>query len=280
MIIRCWGARGSIPVSGPEYVVYGGDTTCIEIRSESDELLIIDAGSGIRRLGNHLIEEGRNDLNILFTHTHWDHVLGFPFFKPVFSEKTRLSVHGCSFLEEDLKERLQVVMHAPYFPVDFSLLPSKIEFSESCAETTILRGFEVTPIPISHPNEGQGYRISHNGKNMVFLTDNELTYKHDGGLERAEYVNFCRGADMLIHDAEFHPHEYENRTRGWGHSSWDSALELAIESGVKKFGLYHHNQDRQDVEIDEIVSHCRKIVADREIDLDCFAVRQDGVYEL
>jgi ribonuclease BN (tRNA processing enzyme) len=252
----------------------------MEVRSDSGELLIIDAGSGIRRLGNLLVEENRCDLSMLFTHSHWDHVLGFPFFKPVFSEKTRLSVYGCSFLEEDLRERLQVVMHAPYFPIDFGLLPSTIEFAEASANTCAIRGFEVTPIPISHPNQGQGYRINQAGKTFVFLTDNELTYKHEGGLDRREYVDFCRGADLLLHDAEFNSDEYEDRTRGWGHSRWDSALELAIESGVKSFGLYHHNQDRHDEELDWIVSECRRIVAERGVDLECFAVRQDDVYEL
>lgn len=280
MFIRCWGARGSIPVSGPEYVKYGGDTTCLEIRNAKDEILIIDAGSGIRRLGGFLLEEGRRDLTMLFTHTHWDHVLGFPFFKPLFSQDTRLNILGCPFLDEDLEKRLRIVMHAPYFPVDFGVLPARISFDEACKSSRDVCGFEVTPVPISHPNRGQGYRISENGKTMVFLTDNELTLKHDGGLDRDGYVDFCKGADLLIHDAEFDREEYEEKTRGWGHSYWESALDLAIDAGVKQFGLYHHNQERTDDSLDAVVAKCRGIIAERGVELECFAVPQDGVFEL
>jgi phosphoribosyl 1,2-cyclic phosphodiesterase len=280
MIIRCWGSRGSIPVSGAEYVKYGGDTTCLELRSADDEILIIDAGSGIRRLGNLLVDERRYDFTMLFTHTHWDHILGFPFFKPVFFKKSKISIQGCPFSDESLRERLKVVMHAPYFPVDFGVLPSQIEFGDACSKTFNARGFEITPIPLSHPNKGQGYRITENGRTMVFLTDNELTFRHDGGLERSDYVEFCRGADMLIHDAEFTREEYENRTKGWGHSYWESVLEAAMDAGVKRFGLYHHNQDRTDTALDEIVGECRRIITERGLHMECFAVPQDAVYTL
>lgn len=280
MFIRCWGSRGSIPVSGPEYIKYGGDTTCLELRSEDDDILIIDAGSGIRRLGNLLVQEQRFDLDMLFTHTHWDHVLGFPFFKPVYFPKTRLRIQGCPFSDEDLKDRMHLLMHSPFFPVEFHVLQSAIEFAEECSVTFGVAGFEVTPIPLSHPNNGQGYRISENGKTMVFLTDNELTLRHKGGLERDDYLDFCHGADMLIHDAEYLVEEYETRTRGWGHSTWKSALELAMDAGVGSFGIFHHNQDRSDEAVDAIVAECRKIVAGRGLDIECFAMPQDGVYTL
>jgi len=280
MFIRCWGARGSIPVSGSEYVKYGGDTTCLELRNKYDDVLIIDAGSGLRRLGNMLLLEQRFELHMLFTHTHWDHVLGFPFFKPVYFPKTRLNIQGCPFTDEDLRERLEALMKSPFFPVEFSALRSRMHFEEACSETFTVAGFEVTPIPLSHPNKGQGYRVSENGKTMVFLTDNELTYKHDGGLSRDEYLDFCKGADMLIHDAEYLREEYEAMTRGWGHSCWDSALELAMDAGVASFGLFHHNQDRTDAAVDDLVDRCRKMVAERGLDMHCFAVPQDGEYTL
>ena len=116
MIIRCYGARGSIPVSGREYLKYGGDTTCIEIRSKNDEIIIVDTGSGVRRLGNRLLSEKRFEYNIIFTHSHWDHILGFPFFKPIYDEKTVLNLMGCTTTQGNLKKLLSRTMSQPFFP--------------------------------------------------------------------------------------------------------------------------------------------------------------------
>jgi phosphoribosyl 1,2-cyclic phosphodiesterase len=280
MIIRCWGARGSIPVSGEEYLRYGGDTTCIEIRSSRDEILIFDAGTGIRRLGRKLYEEGRLDFSLLFTHTHWDHVMGLPFFRPVFSSRATIDLHGCAFLYDDLPGRLNKLMSPPFFPLAYGELPAQMEYMEACRESYQVRGLKITPAPLSHPNNGQGYRIEEQGRSMVFLTDNELTYPHEGGLDFQGYVEFARGADLLIHDAEFTRREYEDFSRGWGHSHWESALDLAVEAGVRRFGIYHHNQNRTDPEVDEIVENCRRAAAERGADLECFAVAQDAEYTL
>jgi phosphoribosyl 1,2-cyclic phosphodiesterase len=273
MFIRCWGARGSIPVSGRQYLHYGCNTTCLEIRTKTDEILIIDAGSGIRELGNFLLKENRHDFTILLTHAHWDHILGFPFFKPIYSGKTRINIWGCLLAQTSLKEMLSRTMAPPNFPVNFDAIRAHISYQDTCIESYQLGSMIITPIALSHPNEGCGYKFEENGKCFVFLTDNELGFQHDGGHKYQTYRDFCRGADILIHDAEYNEEEYK-KTRGWGHSVFNDALKLAMEAGVKKLGLFHHNQERFDAEINAMVDDCRKIIAQNGTNLECFAVAQ------
>lgn len=272
MLIRCWGARGSIPVSGREYEKYGGDTCCIEIRTKDDRIVIIDAGTGIRRLGNRLLAENRHDYTMLFTHTHWDHVMGFPFFKPIYMTDTKIDLAGCPFTRTSFRKLIASVMSPPYFPVKFGDVEAEIHYEETCQETIQIGGMTVTPIPISHPNQGRGYRFEEGGKTFVFLTDNELTYQHPGGLEYQDYRDFVKNADLLVHDAEYLPEEYR-LTRTWGHSVYTDAMRLALDAGVARLGLFHHNQDRTDGAMNGMVEECRKTAAGQP--LECFALHQD-----
>ncbi|CAB5114351.1 Metal-dependent hydrolases of the beta-lactamase superfamily I [Olavius algarvensis associated proteobacterium Delta 3] len=274
MIIRCYGARGSIPVSGDDYRKYGGDTTCIEIRTQNDEIIIIDAGSGIRRLGNRLLEEKRFDVHLLFTHSHWDHILGFPFFKPIYDKRTRVHLIGCPLAQGDIKKLIARSMSLPYFPFLFDELRSEIIYTPECVEMYEIDSMKIAPINLNHPNLGSGFKFVEDDKTFVFLTDNELGHPHHGGRTPEEYRTFSEGADLLIHDAEYTPKEYI-QTRAWGHSTYIDALNLAIEAEVARFGLFHHNQDRTDYEQDQIVSDCREILLSKHIEMDCFALTQD-----
>jgi phosphoribosyl 1,2-cyclic phosphodiesterase len=273
MIIRCWGSRGSIPVSGPQYLKYGGNTTCFEIRTKDDQILIVDAGTGIREAGNSLLAQNRHDFTLLLTHAHWDHIMGFPFFKPIYLSKTNLAVWGCVFAQESIRDMLSRIMSAPHFPVDFSAIRASITYADTCNDHYELGGLKITPIALSHPNQGTGFKFEEAGKSFVFLTDNELGFRHEGGLPFAEYLKFCRGADLLIHDAEYKEDEYK-KTCSWGHSSYNDALKLALDAGVKKFGLFHHNQERFDADIDMMVDDCRKITIKEGMNMESFAVSQ------
>jgi len=280
MIIRCWGSRGSIPVSGPEYIKYGGDTTCLEIRTLSDDIIIVDAGTGIRRLGNKLIKEGRYQYNFLLTHGHWDHLMGFPFFKPLFLEHPEIHMHRGPFHKKFMESMFSKVMAPPNFPVRYSDLKAKIIYEAGNPEQFRIGSVTVLPIQISHPNTGKGYKfIDEDGKTFVFLTDNELGFVHPGGLTAADYTEFCKGADLLFHDAEYTPREYKLLIE-WGHSSYEDVLELAFKAGVKKLGLFHLNQERSDDEVDEMVEACRRIITEKGSDLTCFAVGQDMTFEI
>ena len=229
MRIRCWGARGSIPVSGPDYIAYGGDTTCLEIRAASGDIIIIDCGSGVRRLGNELLREKQHRLNILFTHVHWDHISGFPFFKPLYHRSTTINIYGSDQARQSIQSMLAQSMAAPFFPIALNSVSSCLSFTPLTGDEITIGSIRITPIPLNHPNGGFGFKLSENGKVFVFLTDNELEFGHPGGLGYGEYLDFCRGADLLVHDAEFTDTEYV-QTRSWGHSRYLKALELAHRS--------------------------------------------------
>ncbi|THB68923.1 MAG: MBL fold metallo-hydrolase [Desulfovibrio sp.] len=276
MLVRFWGVRGSIPVSGADYARYGGDTACVELRTANDDVVVVDAGSGIRRLGSRLIEEGRKDLIMLFTHVHLDHILGFPFFRPLYQEGTHLLIFDCPMAQGDMHTLLSTMMAPPFFPIPLGDVKARVTHSQACAmegEITI-SSMEVRSIPLSHPNLGLGYKFTEKDKTFVFLTDNELGHHHRGGATYKEYVEFCRDADLLVHDSEFTKDEYR-QTKSWGHSTYTEALRLAQDAGVASFGLYHHNQDRSDHALDDMVEHCRQIVAADGGGPECFAVYQD-----
>ena len=279
MIIHCWGSRGSITVSGKQYLRYGGNTTCLEIRTNDNKIVIVDAGSGIREAGNALIAEGHRDLTLLLTHAHWDHIVGFPFFKPIYSRKIRLNIWGCPFAQNSIKEILSRMMMAPNFPVNFDSIRAKISYQDTCFESFRIGSMVITPIALSHPNQGTGYKFEEDGKCFVFLTDNELGFRHKGGLSSREYLKFCSGADLLFHDAEYKEEEYK-KARGWGHSSYKDTLNLALNAGVKKLGLFHHNQERFDDEIDAIVKDCHRIIKKSGKKMECFAVGQAMEFKL
>jgi phosphoribosyl 1,2-cyclic phosphodiesterase len=264
MVITCWGSRGSIPVSGTDYIKYGGDTTCIEIRTKSDDIIIIDAGTGIRRLGNRLMDEKQYKYNFIFTHAHWDHVMGLPFFKPLYSEKAKLILYKCPFHSEFVR---------------YSEIKAKMEYREAFTTEFEIGSVIITPIQINHPGNGSGYKFTEDGKSFVFLTDNELGFEHPHGLLYKDYLEFSTGAHLLIHDAEYTPEEYES-TMNWGHSVFTHALDLALEAGVGQLGLFHLNQERSDREMDKIVETCRQRIAEKRNELECFAVACDMTFNL
>jgi len=274
MIIKIWGSRGSIPVSGKDYLKYGGDTTCVEIRTQSGDIIIIDAGTGIRRLGNQLADENCFDLNFIFTHAHWDHLMGFPFFKPLYFKESTIRMHRCPFHSKFVETILSKVMAPPNFPVKYSDITARLSYPDACPTEFEIGSVRVVPIALSHPNGGSGYKFIEDGKRFVFLTDNELGYIHPGGLPFKDYLDFSSGADLLLHDAEYSPEEYQ-KFIDWGHSVYTDALALAQQAAVKKLGLFHLNQERTDREMDKIVEDCRQRIAADGGNLDCVGVAGD-----
>ncbi len=275
MDIRIWGCRGSITTPGPHTLRYGGNSTCLEVRSASNQVFVIDAGSGVRNLGKALLSEPAiSDLRFFFTHSHWDHLAGFPFFVPAYLDRYTFTFCSGPHGEGSIYKYVSHQMEAPYFPVDFGQL--KAQFNFRCENPAghncncPLGGLECRPFPLNHPNGGQGYKFMEQGKTMVFLTDNELGFDHQGGLPRHGYIELCRGADLLLHDAQYTDEEYRY-TRGWGHSTYREAVELAMEAGVKRLGLFHHDPDRTDDDLDRQVEACRKEIDKSGVSLECFA---------
>ena len=261
MKVTVWGARGSIPVSGPQYVKYGGDTTCLGVETAEGELIVLDVGTGLRPLGTKLIADGVKRIHLLLTHAHWDHLLGFPFFKPLYRKDFSLIFHGCTFAQASIQTFFKETMRAPFFPVDFGDVAATLEFDENCPEQFTVAGVECQSFPMNHPNEGYGFLLSEGSSSMAFFPDNELMFHHPGGRSFEEYVEFVRGVDVLFHDGEYLPAEYEAYSRGWGHSVYLDTVRLGIEAGVKRLVLWHLNQDRTDEQVDGILHHAREAVA-------------------
>ncbi|HEX7550603.1 MAG TPA: MBL fold metallo-hydrolase [Candidatus Methylomirabilis sp.] len=284
MKITVWGCRGSITSPGPTTLRYGGNSTCLEIRTATGQVLIIDAGSGVRNLGKVLSQEREiSQLRFLFTHSHWDHLLGFPFFQPAYSDRFSITFCGGAHAEDSIRRYLAHQMEAPYFPVDFTHLRATFNFhcdrphleSGNCC----MGGLAFCPIALNHPNGGYGFKFIERGKTFIFLTDNELRFQHEGGLSRKQYVEFCRGADLLFHDAQYTDEEY-TLTRGWGHSTFGDATDLAIEAGVKRLGLVHHDPDRTDDELDRQVEVCRERIRSAGATVECLAAAEGMVIDL
>ncbi len=274
MKIKVWGCRGSIAVPGPETLRYGGNTTCVEVRSCDGYEIVIDAGSGIRNLGKKLAEEKIKEIYLVFTHAHWDHLLGFPFFLPAYSKGCTIYLCGGPNAQDSLKRYLDHQMQAPYFPVDINILQAHFEFGFVNAHGNKIGNIEIESILLNHPNGGYGFKLIEKGKTFVFLTDNELNYDYENGLTREDYVEFCKGADILFHDSQYTEEEYNDFARGWGHSTYIDALKLAIDAGVKKLGLFHYDPDRTDDEMDKIVLDCHEKIRSARANLECFAVAE------
>lgn len=274
MKIKCWGSRGSIPVSGKEFVKYGGDTTCIEITADSGETIIIDAGTGIRRLGNDLLDRNIFNYHLLFTHAHWDHILGLAFFRPLQFKKVNMIVQDRKFFNKTTQDVLNALLKQPFFPITIRDLSANLVFDKSINGSFQIGSVKIESIPISHPGGGVGYKLIEGNSTFVFLTDNELGHQHPGGKSISDYIDFVKNVDLLVHDAEYTPEEYEKNVT-WGHSTFPEVLDLAIKANVKRLGLFHQNQNRTDNEVDEIVKVCKQKIQDKGLSLDCFAVAMD-----
>ncbi len=290
MKLTFWGVRGSIPTPGKHTVRYGGNTPCIELRLDDDKLIILDAGTGIRNLGDYLINSGESvNAYILISHPHWDHIQGFPFFKPAFIPGNELTIVGTDRAEKPLSEIIAEQMNRIYFPVQLHDLKAKINFIPIKEEGELkIYDATVKMIFVNHPGFTVGYRLEYKGKTLVYISDNEPfdkaaaesftnfeTKVKEKFLSNPENPNkrifdFCTDADVLIHDTTYAPEEYIDRV-GWGHSDYLFALRVASEGSVKRLFLFHHDQNHSDDKVDEILKKCKKEIKSRGYKFECEA---------
>lgn len=253
--LKFWGVRGSIPTPQIENLKFGGNTPCIEIRNGENECVIFDAGSGIRALGQTLMDEAAGaaiKAKIFLTHFHWDHIQGIPFFAPLYGPNNHISfLSGSS--GRPLQETLEGQMAKPYFPIDFSQVAAQRDFHqiEHRGEVKV-GGLTVRPFPLNHPQGASGYRIECNGVSIVYATD----YEHGVAASDATLCEYSQNADILICDSQYTPTEYE-RHRGWGHSTWQNAVLLAREARAEHLILFHHDPAHDDQTMMEITQNAR-----------------------
>ena len=246
--LRFWGVRGSTPAPGKDTLVYGGNTPCVEIRTGANQILVFDAGSGIRALGHQLKGEfaGRDiSLNLFLTHFHWDHIQGIPYFQPLFSPSTQLNVHSWTSAEET-RQVLEGQMEAPNFPLSLTEAGARVSFSQLKSERVKIGDVSVESFPLNHPQGAYGYRIEADGGSIVYATDLE---HGDQQLDRI-LRDHAAGADVLIYDAQYNDEEYASH-RGWGHSTWLEATRVARDAGVGKLFLFHFDPAHADTRVAE-----------------------------
>ena len=247
------GSRGSYPVSGPQYHQYGGNTPCISLATRRT-LLVFDAGTGLGLLGDQLARRRTlPPIALFFTHFHLDHVIGIPSFKPLFRRDARITIFGSSRARVWLKT-LRHIMRPPYWPIDPFEAGAKITFKNLPAAPLTIDGVRLSWRSVSHPQGCLSFRMETPSSTVVLATDSE---HGQGGLD-AGLVRFCRGADLLIHDAQFTPEEYPQR-RGWGHSTWEQAARTASAAQARSLVLTSHDPCRSDQAINEIVRRARRL---------------------
>jgi len=243
LTVRFWGVRGSIACPSPSHMVFGGNTSCLEVRA-GERILILDAGTGIRPLGQILKREGATEADILFSHTHWDHVNGFPFFAPAFEP-------GCTFRvfaghlagEGGIREAIAGHMHEPMFPVPLDVMRARLKFTDFPAGETLDLGpgLRARTAPLNHPNGATAYRIEHRGRSVCYVTDTE----HVPGRPDERVLELIAGADLVVYDSTYTDAGFPARV-GWGHSTWQEGLRLLRRAGAKRLAVFHHDPDHDD----------------------------------
>ncbi|MGB0921672.1 MAG: MBL fold metallo-hydrolase [Alphaproteobacteria bacterium] len=244
-----WGVRGSIATPGPDYVEFGGNTSCVEMICRGRKL-IFDAGTGIRPMGNAMTADGVSNADIFLSHTHWDHINGFPFFGPAFNPANHFTVRaGHLKAPESIKNTMAGQMTQPFFPVPLDVMSATLEFEDFEAGTTLDMGdgILIHTFALNHPNGATAYRVEFEGAAACYVTDNEHTPgKIDQGLQ-----DFLQGADLLIYDCMYDDASFAPKV-GWGHSTWQEGVRIAQGAGVKQLAIFHHDPDCVDSIMREI----------------------------
>ena len=257
--VRFWGVRGSIPVPGPQTVKFGGNTSCVEVRADG-QTIILDAGSGLRPLGVSLGTEFRGqplDLTMLITHTHWDHIQGFPFFAPAYDAQNRIRVLGFEDARRGLQEAFAGQMEPPYFPVTLSQMPSGIAFEELNGDSFQIGKIRVSLCRTNHPGVCHGYRLDTSAGSICYVPDHEVG-RADSGPEAAAVAQLLHDADLVILDSQYTAEEYRGR-EGWGHSAMEDAVRVARDARAKRLQLFHHDPSHDDEFLDQMLQKARRI---------------------
>jgi phosphoribosyl 1,2-cyclic phosphodiesterase len=249
--VRFWGVRGSIACPGPDTVRYGGNTSCVEIRCGGD-LLIMDGGTGLRELGGDLLKNGPIDADLFYTHTHFDHICGLPFFGPAYVRGNMIRLWAGHLLPDNgIEDVLCGMMMAPLFPVPMSLLNPQVSFCDFHQGETLQPrpGITLRTGKLNHPNGATGYRVEHRGKVVAYITDTE---HRKGGLDQ-NVLALIKDADIFIYDSTYTEAEYPNHV-DWGHSTWEEGVRLADAAQVKTLVIFHHDPSHDDAFMDRVGS--------------------------
>lgn len=297
--LRFWGVRGSYAAPHKTHLKVGGNTSCVELRA-GDYLLICDGGTGIIPLGEALMSaRDMPETLVVFTHYHWDHICGLPFFQPAFSSHWKIKFFGPGESASEIEQRLSDQMKAPYFPVEIGTWAADIEYQAPVASGLQHGPFTLNYHSVHHPGVTYGYRIQLGDKSIVYMSDNEIDFlkssiarradeftpeeqrlnKTMQNEERAAELGAVRNADILIHDAQYTPGDYA-RKRGWGHSCYVDTVNFAIDAQVKALYLFHHDPTYDDERVEAIQRDCEQVIRERQSNLTCIVAREGTVVPL
>jgi phosphoribosyl 1,2-cyclic phosphodiesterase len=267
MTVRFWGVRGSVPCPGAAYAVYGGNTSCVSVEA-GGHLFIFDAGTGLRALGQYVRAQNIKEMTLLFSHTHFDHISGLPFFSPAYDASRTISLYA-GHLQQPLKEVLNIAMGAPFFPISPSTFKANLQYTDFTPGIPIEKGAVVIQsAPLNHPDGAIGYCLHYNGRRVCYITDTEHTDTPDAGI-----LALIEGADLVIYDSMFAGEDYTQHA-GWGHSSVEEAMKLCQLAGVQQLALFHHNPDYTDETL-----HAIELAAQQQWN-GVFAAREGSVLQL
>jgi CheY-like chemotaxis protein/phosphoribosyl 1,2-cyclic phosphodiesterase len=272
MKIRFWGTRGSIAKPGPLTVRYGGNTSCVEVRADDGTLIVLDCGTGAHDLGKTLTASARGPVrgHLLISHTHWDHIQGFPFFAPLFTAGNEWDVYAPQGVGQRLEQALAGQMEYTYFPITLEAMDATLRYHDLVESAFEVGGVRVTTRYLNHPGVTLGYRLEVDGVTLVYATDHEPHSRHplvprrDRGTpvhrEDQRHIEFLAGADLVIHDAQYTLVEYDSKV-SWGHTPAELAVEFARAAGVRTLALFHHDPGRTDDDQDDLLAACRERAA-------------------
>ena len=257
IIVDFWGVRGSVPSPGPTTIRYGGNTSCVSITAD-DKILILDAGTGIRNLGSAIISKPDLEIFVIVTHSHWDHIQGFPFFTPIYQPNRPVHMFPTLHKKNVVLASLIDQMDGAHFPITPDQVPSNFNFvTENPLEFLESNGFHLEMVPMNHPGKAFGYKITIDDKIICYFTDNEIDPPYEKSIELNELTNQCRNADILIHDAQYTEDDMPLK-HGWGHSLISQVTELGKSAEVKNLVYYHHDPERTDDLLDKELEKAAK----------------------
>ena len=257
IIVDFWGVRGSVPSPGPTTTRYGGNTSCVSITAEN-KILILDAGTGIRNLGSAIISKPDLEIFVIVTHSHWDHIQGFPFFTPIYQPNRPVHMFPTLHKKNVVLASLIDQMDGAHFPITPDQVPSNFNFvAENPLKFLENNGFHLEMVPMNHPGKAFGYKITIDDKIICYFTDNEIDPPYEKSIELNELTNQCRNADILIHDAQYTEDDMPLK-HGWGHSLISQVTELGKSAEVKNLVYYHHDPERTDDLLDKELEKAAK----------------------
>jgi phosphoribosyl 1,2-cyclic phosphodiesterase len=253
--LKFWGVRGSIACPSPNHIAFGGNTSCLEVAC-GGERIILDAGTGIRNLGHWLLRKNVMHATILLSHTHWDHINGFPFFSPAFRPERSFHVMAGHLRGSQIKDVFAGQMNNPYFPVPLDAMKARMTFADFDAGDTFHLGegdvVRIRTTALNHPDNATGYRIEYQGKSMCYITDTE----HEVGRPNQNILALIEGADLVVYDSTYTDREFPSKL-GWGHSTWEEGVRLCQSANAKSLAIFHHDPDHEDMFMEGLESRAR-----------------------